>query len=111
MKKFFLATFLMAVLMLCRADFAEAYNYDCGAYPATGLHGYLMTETIVMHDFGFRCTIVCYPDGNPYYIKYNFWGDGFSNSDGYKSKLSWRTPVEQNAYDHVMSHYWRGNAG
>ena len=107
MKKFLVATFLMAALMIFRADFAEAYNYDCGVYPASGLRGYLMTETVKLRADGFDCTIVCYPDGRPYYIYYSFdtsYGERrFTNSDGYSSRLSWRTPVEQNAYDHVMA--------
>lgn len=106
MKKFILATFVMAALMLCPVA-AKAYNYDCGAYPATGLHGYLMTETVRLKNGGFDCTIVCYPSGRPYHINYNFyWIRGecyFRNSDGYESMLSWRTPVEQNAYDHVLA--------
>ena len=113
MKKFFLATFVMAALMLCPVS-VQAYNYDCGAYPATGLHGYLMTETIRVNNSAVYCTIVCYPSGNPYYIDYTFYYDNgdfcFRNSDGYRSRVSWSTPVEQNAYDYMMAHHYRSDA-
>ena len=105
MRKFLAAIILTFALMLGQSN-AQAYNYDCGIFPASGLHGYLMTETISKYYGGFRCTVVCYPSGRPYYINYRFWlANGayyFENSDGYSDRVSGYTPVELNVCNAVI---------
>lgn len=102
MKKIYLfvVVFFSAIIFVnCQNNFAEAYNYDVGIYPESGLRGYLMTETISHFRDGFSCTVVCYPSNRPYYIDYtfrqNYSGFYFTNSDGYSSQVhSYNTPVE-----------------
>ena len=105
MRRIFLLTALVVALTFAQSNSAEAYNYDCGIYPESGLRGYLMTESISRYTGGFRCTVVCYPSGRPYYIDYNFWlSNGsfyFQNSDGYTERVSYNTPVESNVCGYV----------
>jgi len=113
MKKFFSAMFLAVAIIFCsQINSAEAYDYDLGIFPESGLRGYLMTETVRMNPSNgtFSCTIVCYPSGRPYRINYDFWqgsnGFYFRNSDGYSEQLSaYRTPVEYNAYRYIWLGY------
>ncbi len=106
MRKFFSAMILIFALMIGQNHSAQAYNYDCGVFPESGLRGYLMTETINKYYGGFTCTVVCYPSGRPYYINYRFWlSNGsyyFSNSDGYSDRVSNYTPVELNVCNVVI---------
>lgn len=106
MRKFLGSLILATVFILSSGNFAEAYNYDVGVFPESGLRGYLMTETVQRYYGGFRCTVVCYPSGRPYYIDYKFWlSNGnfyFENSDGYSERVSYSTPVESNVCKYVM---------
>lgn len=105
MKKFCVGILLTVAVIFCSQIQAEAYNVDMGIYPASGLRGYLMTETISIGNGNFNCTV-----GNPYYIDYYFYqgrgGFYFRNSDGYTVKLSRaETPVEYNVWEYVTNNY------
>lgn len=106
MKKFILLTALLFALMIGQSNSVEARNYYVGVFPESGLEGYLMTETVYRYYGGFRCTVVCYPSGRPYYIDYRFWlSNGsfyFENSDGYSERVSYNTPVESNVCKYVL---------
>lgn len=106
MKKFVLMMALVFGLMFCQSNSVEAYNRDVGVFPASGLRAYLMTETVNKYYGGFRCTVVCYPSGSPYYIDYRFWiSNGsfyFENSDGFSDRVSNYTPIELNVCNAVM---------
>ena len=110
MKKFFCAA-VTAALIFCRADFAEAYEQECGTYPVSGLRAYLITETLNVTPTTVDFTIVCYPSGKAYRIDYHFYYNNgvywFRNSDGYSERISGRTPVEQNVFNYVKKNFWR----
>ena len=83
---------------------------DCyaGTYPS-GLHAYVMTETVVMGTPGFRrfdVTVKAVDDRGRLvsHINYHFWNDVgepvmFSNSEGYRGVVDSSTPVEQNIWN------------
>ena len=107
MKKF-LVMFAVMFMLIFIGNSAQAYNYDVGIYPEGAMRGYLMTETVRVDrsHMSFSCTVVVYPNGNPYYIDYYFWASAtawwFRNSDGYSEKVdSYRTPVEYNICRYV----------
>ena len=94
------------IIFLGLCDKANAYEHDVGVYPESGLRGYLITESVSYFKHGFRCTVVCYPNGKPYYIHYtfksNYSGFYFTNSDGYTHQVhSHYTPVEYNVWRFV----------
>ena len=98
--------FILSLIFLSNQNQIEAYNYDVGIYPESGLRGYLMTETISYFNDGFHCTVVCYPSDNPYHINYtfrkNYGGFYFTNSDGYSAQVhSYYTPVEYNIWKYA----------
>ena len=112
MKKFFAIFIFTMTLMFAKNNFVEASNHYVGIYPESGLKAYLMTETIQVGYLGrdFRCSVVCYPSGRPYYIDYRFIvkydGVYFVNSDGFVQKVgSHYTPVENNIVKYVILYY------
>ena len=111
MKKFFAIFIFVMSVMFAKNNFVEAANHYVGIYPESGLKAYLMTETIQIGTFGqdFRCSVVCYPSGRPYYIDYRFLikydGVYFVNSDGFVQKIGSHTPVESNIVKYVVLYY------
>ena len=107
MKRFLSAVLFATIIFIVgQNNLAKAQDVYVGVYPESGLKAYLITETISRYRYGFNCTVVCYPSGSPYYIKYTFNQDysgfNFKNSDGYGGQVhSYNTPVEYNIWRYV----------
>ena len=99
------AFFLMFAIVFAGGSskvFAE--DRYAGTYPS-GLHAYVMTETVVSGRPAFRrfdVTVKAVDDQGELvaYINYHFWNDPgqpfmFSNSEGYQGVVDSSTPVEQ----------------
>lgn len=104
LKKYLLFIFLsVTIIFLGSCSETKAYNHDVGIYPESGLRGYLVTDSLSYFKGGFHCTVVCYPNGKPYYIYYTFKSDYagfyFTNSDGFTHQVhKYYTPVEYNVW-------------
>lgn len=116
---------LSAVLFLCfGSGKTMAADYYAGTY-ASGLNAYVMTETVVMGEPGFRrfdVTVKAVDNqGNLVsHLKYHFWNDPgqpvcFSNSEGYRGVVSAsETPVEQNIWniaEPISAAMWQRHLG
>lgn len=114
-KKFHANKMFFVLLLMTAIAFASMQNAKvsaadryAGTYPS-GLHAYVMTETVVMGSPGFRRFDVTVKAVNSRgklvsRIKYHFWNDVgepvmFSNSEGYRGTVNASTPVEQNIWN------------
>ena len=99
---------LTTIFVIGQNNNASAKDCYAGTY-ASGLHAYVMTETVVMGSPGFRRFDVTVKAVNSQgklvsYINYHFWNDVgepvmFSNSEGYRGRVDSSTPVEQNIWN------------
>ena len=108
-KKFLVLLMLLTTIFVIGQD-NKTSAQDCyaGTY-ASGLHAYVMTETVVMGRPGFRRFDVTVKAVNGQgklvsYLNYHFWNDVgepvmFSNSEGYRGRVDSSTPVEQNIWN------------
>ena len=108
--KTFLVLLMIVTTVFVIGQNGKALAKDCyaGTY-ASGLHAYVMTETVVMGSPGFRrfdVTVKAVSDNGELvsYLNYHFWNDVgepimFSNSEGYRGRVDSSTPVEQNIWN------------
>ena len=108
--KTFLVFFMILATILVIGQSNKASAKDCyaGTY-ASGLRAYVMTETVVMGNPGFRrfdVTVKAVSDQGELVscLNYHFWNDVgepimFSNSEGYRGRVDSSTPVEQNIWN------------
>ena len=99
---------LTTIFVIGQNNNASAKDCYAGTY-ASGLHAYVMTETVVMGSPGFRRFDVTVKAVNSQgklvsYINYHFWNDVgepvmFSNSEGYRGRVDSSTLVEQNIWN------------
>lgn len=107
-KIFLVFLMVITIFFIGQDNKALAKDYYAGTY-ASGLHAYVMTETVVMGHPGFRRLDVTVKAVNGQgklvsYINYHFWNDVgepvmFSNSEGYRGRVNSSTPVEQNIWN------------
>lgn len=107
-KIFVLLMMLTTILVTGQNNKVSAEDCYAGTY-ASGLHAYVMTETVVMGSPGFRRFDVTVKAVNNQgklvsYLNYHFWNDigepvMFSNSEGYRGRVDSSTPVEQNIWN------------
>lgn len=101
---------LLIVLFVFSPPTAKAADVYMGTYDS-GLDAYLMEETIedgLHRSFDVQIKAIG-QDGLIVYVDYHFWIDRpdgrivpmFSNSQGYRDKVSEATPVEKNIWRYV----------
>ena len=124
MKKFIIILVSAIFFLGLGSGKTMAADYYAGTY-ASGLHAYVMTETVVMGVPGFRrfdVTVKAVDNqGNLVsHLNYHFWNDPgepvrFRNSEGYSGIVSpSETPVEQNIWniaEPISSAIWQRQLG